>query len=405
MTGMRVDMGRTAVVVSGGVEVVLMEHKAMPFDAEQLRCVGIEPSRKRIIAVKSAIAWKAAYGEFARRIIQVDTPGSCSGNLQSFSYKRRPHPLYPFEISITVPECSEVAFTYSEYDRRMRAAREAMTRFGVDVMLLFDPASIGYLTGFSTVNLWDTVCLIVSQTAEPVTVFGRFERERFKISSYFRAHISYPPEGDCITATTELLKQQGHSSDTIGIEVSRYLDAASLARLRSSLDGYKLYEHSGLLDEARIVKSAEELEVLRKAARLTDAGIEAGRAAVKSGATDYEICAEAARALIAGGSDFMCIQPIVAAGDRTGVAHSSTAGYIVREGDAVFLELGACVHRYTAPLMRTIVLGRPTKDLQELADTSSRALDAMIGCIGGGAIASEVARAGEKGACPFARAD
>ena len=97
MTGMRVDMGRTAVVVSGGVEVVLMEHKAMPFDAEQLRCVGIEPSRKRIIAVKSAIAWKAAYGEFARRIIQVDTPGSCSGNLQSFSYKRRPHPLYPFE--------------------------------------------------------------------------------------------------------------------------------------------------------------------------------------------------------------------------------------------------------------------------------------------------------------------
>jgi microcystin degradation protein MlrC len=99
MTGLRVEMGRTAVVKSGGVEIVLMERKAMPFDAEQLRCVGINPQRQRIIAVKSAIAWKAAYGDIARKVIAVDTPGLCSANLSLFTYQNRPQPMWPLEAA------------------------------------------------------------------------------------------------------------------------------------------------------------------------------------------------------------------------------------------------------------------------------------------------------------------
>ena len=99
MTGLRVDMGRTVVVASGGVEVVLMERKAMPFDAEQLRSLGIEPGERKIIVVKSALARKAAYGDLARRTIYVDTPGLCSSNLLSFAYRNRPRPLCPLEDS------------------------------------------------------------------------------------------------------------------------------------------------------------------------------------------------------------------------------------------------------------------------------------------------------------------
>lgn len=101
MTGLRVEMGRTAVVVSNGVEIALMERKAMPFDAEQLRCLGIEPAAKKIIAVKSALAWKAAYGEIAKRTIYVDTPGLCSSNLSSFFYRKAPRPIYPLEPDTT----------------------------------------------------------------------------------------------------------------------------------------------------------------------------------------------------------------------------------------------------------------------------------------------------------------
>lgn len=97
MTGQRSEMGRTAVVESEGVTVVLMERRTMPFDAEQLRSLGIDPAAQRIIVVKSAIAWKAAYGAVAKRAITVATPGVCSADLASIPYTRRPRPLHPLD--------------------------------------------------------------------------------------------------------------------------------------------------------------------------------------------------------------------------------------------------------------------------------------------------------------------
>ena len=101
MTGFVTSMGRTAIVNTGGVRIVLTSLRTMPFDTEQLRCVDIEPAAQRIIVVKSAMAWRAAYGEFARTVIFLDTPGVCASNLEHFRYAERPSPLYPLEPDTT----------------------------------------------------------------------------------------------------------------------------------------------------------------------------------------------------------------------------------------------------------------------------------------------------------------
>lgn len=290
----------------------------------------------------------------------------------------------------------ELPFSTSEYNRRLREARRAMAEAGADAMLFFDPSSVYHLSGFSTVNLWDTVCLIVFADREPVTVFRRFERERFRASSRFGSHLEYPHDGDCITALREALCGTLRPGDTVAVELSRYLDILSSRRLHASLGEFAVCECTGSLNDTRLVKSEEELAVIRKAAAVTDRGIEAGRSAVREGATDYEICAAITHALISHGSDFMCIQPVVAVGRRTGMAHSSTAGEVVRGGDSVFLEMGACLHRYTSPLMRTVAAGTPSGDAVELADLSSRALDAMIATMRAGVRACDVAEAGAR---------
>ena len=97
MTGYETSMGRTAVIEAGGVRVVLTSLRTMPFDAEQIRCLGLEPAAQRIIAVKSATAWRAAYSDVARRAILVDTPGVGATNLERFDYRCRPRPLWPLD--------------------------------------------------------------------------------------------------------------------------------------------------------------------------------------------------------------------------------------------------------------------------------------------------------------------
>ncbi len=77
MTGQQFSMGVTAVVAVDGVTVVVTERAVPPFHAEQLTSVGIDPREVRIIVAKGAIAWRAAYGDIARDVIEVDSPGVC----------------------------------------------------------------------------------------------------------------------------------------------------------------------------------------------------------------------------------------------------------------------------------------------------------------------------------------
>jgi microcystin degradation protein MlrC len=98
MQGFTTDMGLTAVLETGGNRIVVTSLRTMPFDPGQLRCVGIEPAAQRILVVKSALAWQAAFGPMARRIIVADTPGACSSNLKHFRYTRCPRPIYPLDL-------------------------------------------------------------------------------------------------------------------------------------------------------------------------------------------------------------------------------------------------------------------------------------------------------------------
>ena len=97
MTGVTSQMGLTAIVEAGGIRVVLTSLRTMPFDIEQLRCLGIEPSECRVIVVKSAIAWRAAYGSVAGSVFTIDTPGICPSTLARLRYHSRPRPVVPLD--------------------------------------------------------------------------------------------------------------------------------------------------------------------------------------------------------------------------------------------------------------------------------------------------------------------
>jgi Xaa-Pro aminopeptidase len=277
-----------------------------------------------------------------------------------------------------------------EYVRRLTAVRQAASTRGIDGLVTFTPSTICYLTGFNTANLWDFQCLIVLAADEPKLVIREFERDRFKLTCLLDRPVTYPPEGNAIDRLLDTLPAQGR----LGIDMSRYLDAKTFDELCKRLPAVRWVDASDLVNAIRVVKSSVEIACLRRAAEITCKGMRAGIAAVREGALDYEIVAEASHTMFGSGSEAMCIQPIVAAGVLSGVAHSSANGVRVTNGDPVFLELGACIERYTAPLMRTAFVGTPLAELRELAEYSSRALDAIIRTIRPGVQASAVAAAG-----------
>ena len=93
--GVRSEMGRTAVLVVGGVEVVVTERRIQPYDAELLRSVGIEPRHRRLIALKSAVHFRGTYQELAERIFDMDTPGVHRPDFSCYTYRRLRPGVYP----------------------------------------------------------------------------------------------------------------------------------------------------------------------------------------------------------------------------------------------------------------------------------------------------------------------
>jgi microcystin degradation protein MlrC len=95
--GNTIRMGRTAWLRVGGVNIVLTERKTPPFDLAQLRGVGVIPEEQKMIAVKSAVAYRAAYMPIAAGVVEMDTAGLCSANLARFPYRQLRRPIYPLD--------------------------------------------------------------------------------------------------------------------------------------------------------------------------------------------------------------------------------------------------------------------------------------------------------------------
>jgi microcystin degradation protein MlrC len=96
-TGLSASMGRTAVVVSGGVEIIINEHRFQPVDPEAARSVGVDPAKRKIVVLKSAVHYRASYEPIAAEIVEVDGPGLASPNLSRFEFKNIRRPVFPID--------------------------------------------------------------------------------------------------------------------------------------------------------------------------------------------------------------------------------------------------------------------------------------------------------------------
>lgn len=92
------DQGPTAIIeIDGPIKVVVDTLRTPPFSLGQLTSLGIEPAREKILVVKAAVAYKAAYLPIAGKVIEVDTPGLTAINPAHFEYKRIRRPMFPLD--------------------------------------------------------------------------------------------------------------------------------------------------------------------------------------------------------------------------------------------------------------------------------------------------------------------
>ena len=287
------------------------------------------------------------------------------------------------------------AFPTQEHRDRVQRAQTAMAGRGLALLILFDPNSLGYFTGYTSVNLWDFSALVLGVEGDPRVVLWDFEVPRFEVSANLGQLYVYSSHSDPVPVLAQAL--EGLPCDTYAIDDwTMSLPVELWNPIRALVASGERRDAREILWATRLRKSPQERDILRQSATLTDIGVRAAQDALHEGATDRELAAVISGALLEAGSEHPSIAPIVAAGPRAGVPHSGACGRRIQRGESVFVELGGCVSRYTAPLMRTLVVGEPETELTALAETAVRAGNAAASAMQPGTPASTVARVAQE---------
>ena len=99
-TGTTVRMGRTAVLDTGKMQIVVSERRAEPYDLGVFTHCGIDPRRKKYVLIKSRQHFRAGFEPIAKHIVMCDGDGCTASDLKLFKYTRVKRPLYPFDLDM-----------------------------------------------------------------------------------------------------------------------------------------------------------------------------------------------------------------------------------------------------------------------------------------------------------------
>ena len=282
------------------------------------------------------------------------------------------------------PVPSELAFPKSEYEARHARIRAAMDARGLDALLIADPANIFYVCGNYPYETAMHASVLLPREGEPVIQVASIEVAVAMLKSCIEDIASYgwSSATEICDQLASLIRERGLADKRIGIEMQATgLRIQHFKDLRAALPSVDFGDSTDLLLDLRIVKSAAEVECLRKAAGYTWAGIEAGLAEIAPGKTDNDVAAAGVEAMARAGSEFMSIQPVVTSGHRHGWIHSNFMRVPLKEGDTVFLEFGGVHNRYSAPMMRAAYLGSPPAEVlrvnEAVKETTRNIIDAI----------------------------
>jgi microcystin degradation protein MlrC len=96
--GVQMDMGPSVVLDTGPVEIALISRHAEPSDLNCLLSLGIDPSQKRYVMLKSRIHWRAGLGPMAKAVVECAGVGVCTSDYAQLDFRKVRRPIFPLDL-------------------------------------------------------------------------------------------------------------------------------------------------------------------------------------------------------------------------------------------------------------------------------------------------------------------
>lgn len=284
---------------------------------------------------------------------------------------------------------------------RLERAKEKVKEYGFGAILCYDFDNIRYITG-THIGEWARNKMarytILPANAEPLLFDPATPAKR--ISSPWiaeRVHPSVgsmrgaiPPEyGNVETLAKDIkkiLQEYGVEDKPLGIDI---MDVPFIRALEN--EGIQVVDGQQAMLDARMIKTQDEIELLKVSAAMVDAAYGEVARNIKPGVRENDLVAVANKVLYSLGSELVeCVNSV--SGSRSQPHPHVFSDRMIRPGDLVFLDIMHSFNGYRTCYYRTFVCGKPTKAQEEAYAKAYNWLKASINAVKPGATTADIAQ-------------
>jgi len=285
-------------------------------------------------------------------------------------------------------------FENGEYAGRIERVTKALGEQNLDGLLMFHQESMYYLTGYDTFGFCFFQCLYLDVDGNVSLLTRSADLRQAQHTSTIEDIRIWSDEAGARPADQlkDMLESLGARGKRLGIENNSYgLTHFNGKAVDAALDGFcQLDEASDLVSAIRCVKSAAELDYVRRAGELGDASLAAGLAQTRAGANEGDILAAQQAAIFAGGGDYPANEFIIGSDRDALLCRYKTGRRVLDERDQLTLEFAGVYRHYHAAMMRTVIIGEPQDQHKRMYEACRAALEAVEEKMRPGSSAGEV---------------
>ncbi|HUT67577.1 MAG TPA: aminopeptidase P family protein [Dehalococcoidales bacterium] len=238
-------------------------------------------------------------------------------------------------------------------NKRLQKLRRRFAENEIDAVFITQSENRRYLSGF---NGTAGILLITEKKAVLATDFRYTEQAAGEATDFEILHIAgnladwFPGQ-----VRDAGIKKLGFEAGDVTFNFHRQLNDV----LKKKKVAARLVPVNGLVESLRAVKEPGEIELIRKAAAVTDAAYERVEGIIKAGMTEKQVAWELEKSLRENGSQALPFEIIVASGAHASLPHARPSERVINEGEPVLIDMGAKYEGYAGDLSRTICVGAP----------------------------------------------
>lgn len=255
-----------------------------------------------------------------------------------------------------------------EYDARLRALRE---RMGAKALYVSALPNIRYLTGFTG----SSGHLLVEPEAATLFTDGRYCAQARAQIHRVVVEVSAGDSRPALAAGVRSrgLKRLGFEANRLGYETYSYL--------QGELPRCRLVPLKAQVESLRLIKSAAEVEAIRRSVELNSEAFDEVCSLVEPGWTESRFAAELEFRFRSLGAEGASFPTIVASGEHGALPHAQPRAEAIQPRSLVVVDQGAILDGYCSDMTRMIAIGHPDETQQKLVRAVLEAQEAAIDAI------------------------